>query len=156
MKRILVPIAIVVASVLLYPSGAGLFSQWERLPTLESTHEEGSGRRSLDSLRSAWRSISGRDTSMRTEVVVDPFRATSVAPEVVSHIRPSTDFGPPPPRLWKATGRVGERAAVLSHPDGRVLVVSVGQALDSATVVGIGPGGVDLEDRGGKFTLRIP
>ena len=44
----------------------------------------------------------------------------------------------------------------IAHPDGRVVVVSQGQAIDSASVVGIGPGGVELEDRGGRFTLRIP
>jgi len=63
---------------------------------------------------------------------------------------------PPPPRIWRATGRVGERAALLSSPDGRILVVNDGMRVDSAVVVSIGNGGVVLEDRAGRFVLRIP
>jgi hypothetical protein len=51
---------------------------------------------------------------------------------------------------------VGERAAVLSNPDGRVLVVAAGAQVDSATVVSIGVEGVSLEDRAGRFVLRLP
>lgn len=69
---------------------------------------------------------------------------------------PSTFGAPPPPRIWRATGRVGERAAVLTALDGRILVVSDGSSVDSATVVSIGNDGVVLEDRAGRFNLRIP
>lgn len=68
----------------------------------------------------------------------------------------STDHVQPPPRPWKATGRVGERAAVLTATDGRILVVKGGTQVDSAIVVSIGNDGVVLEDRGGRFLLRIP
>jgi hypothetical protein len=63
---------------------------------------------------------------------------------------------PLPPRPWMATGRVGQRAAVLTATDGRILVVSDGSRVDSAVVVSIGSDGVVLEDRGGRFVLRIP
>ena len=63
---------------------------------------------------------------------------------------------PPPPRPWSATGRVGQRAAVLTSTDGRSLVVSDGTRVDSAVVVSIGAEGVTLEDRGGRFVLRLP
>lgn len=91
-----------------------------------------------------------------TAPVPDPFRsAPAPPPRDPAPVR--TDLGvPPPPRLWHATGRVGERAAVLGHPDGRVLVVVCGTRVDSAAVVSIGADGVVLEDRVGRFVLHLP
>jgi len=88
--------------------------------------------------------------------VSDPFRS-EINPPSAAAAGSRSDLGvPPPPRPWKATGRVGERAAVLAHPDGRVLVVSPGSMVDSSRVVSIGSTGIVLEDRAGQFTLRIP
>jgi len=86
----------------------------------------------------------------------DPF-GSPPAHDPVPRSSVRTDLGvPPPPRPWKATGRVGERAAVLSHPDGRVLVVVSGTPVDSASVVSIGTDGVVLEDRAGRFVIKLP
>lgn len=63
--------------------------------------------------------------------------------------------GPVPSRPWKVTGLVGARAAVLVKPDGTSRVVSLGQRIDSATVVGISAAGVELEDRGGRYLLKV-
>lgn len=63
--------------------------------------------------------------------------------------------GPAPTRPWKVTGLVGARAAVLVKPDGTSRVVSVGQRIDSAMVVGISAAGVELEDRGGRYLLKV-
>lgn len=85
----------------------------------------------------------------------DPF-ALSVAPVVVhtGADRPRAT-GPAPARPWQVTGLVGRRAAVLVRSDGSSVVVSVGQELDSARVVGISSAGVELEDRGGRFLLKV-
>lgn len=86
----------------------------------------------------------------------DPFGLPAAREPVVRSVA-RTDLGvPPPPRPWKATGRVGERAAVLSNPDGRVLVVASGARVDSASVVSIGTDGVVLEDRAGRFVIKLP
>lgn len=85
----------------------------------------------------------------------DPF-ALSVAPVAVNAgaDRPRVT-GPAPARPWRVTGLVGRRAAVLVRSDGSSVVVSVGQELDSARVVGISSAGVELEDRGGRFLLKV-
>jgi hypothetical protein len=79
-----------------------------------------------------------------------PLEPASAKPTAIGSLEP------PPPRPWSATGRVGQRAAVLTATDGRILVVSDGSRVDSAVVVSIGTDGVVLEDRGGRFVLRIP
>ncbi|HNY31110.1 MAG TPA: hypothetical protein PKO15_09495 [Fibrobacteria bacterium] len=155
MRRIVIPVALVASSVVLFPSGEGLLARWKQMPSLALAASEDARLRTVDSLRLQWNPAADVDTSDRTDSVVDPFRLSS-AQGSTAKPRRSVELGPPPPRLWKATGRVGERAAVLSHPDGRVQVVSVGQVIDSASVVGIGTSGVELEDRGGRFILRIP
>lgn len=89
-------------------------------------------------------------------VPTDPF---GLPPEPVASSRRTTSTSGgahPPPRPWRATGRVGERAAVLTSTDGRILIVKSGSSVDSATVVSIGNEGVILEDRGGRFILDIP
>ena len=63
--------------------------------------------------------------------------------------------GVAPSRPWKVTGLVGARAAVLVKPDGSSVVVSVGQRVDSATVVGISAAGVEIEDREGRYLLKV-
>ncbi|MBK8801046.1 MAG: hypothetical protein IPN71_03130 [Fibrobacteres bacterium] len=157
MRRFLAPLAVVCAAFLLYPAPDGLMGRWKRLPALEPVSAGGQTNLAIDTLRRDWATFVQQDTSLRTESVADPFRmAQAQSEEPRSKVRDPSSLGPPPERLWKATGRVGERAAVLSHPDGRVVVVAVGQAFDSASVVAIGPGGVELEDRGGRFVLRIP
>jgi hypothetical protein len=95
------------------------------------------------------------DSASDNASVSDPFRTE--APPFVQAAGPRSDLGvPPPPRPWRVTGRVGERAAVLAHPDGRVLVVSTGGLVDSSRVVSIGAQGIVLEDRAGQYTLKIP
>lgn len=156
MRRLMVPVVLVGAAFFLYPSGEGLTARWKRLPSLSVVDDAIPKNLAIDTLRREWGQLSKQDTVARTQAVADPFRLASAESDAPKTPRTASPAGPPPPRLWKATGRVGERAAVLSHPDGRVLVVAIGQAIDSASVVGIGPGGVELEDRGGRFTLRIP
>ncbi|MBK9576367.1 MAG: hypothetical protein IPK50_00565 [Fibrobacterota bacterium] len=156
MRRIVVPLALVGAAFFLFPSGEGLTARWKRLPSLSLASDALPKNLAIDTLRGEWAHLSQQDTVARTQPVADPFRLASAESDAPKAVRTASPSGPPPPRLWKATGRVGERAAVVSHPDGRVLVVTIGQAIDSASVVGIGPGGVELEDRGGKFVLRIP
>lgn len=88
----------------------------------------------------------------------DPFAlAAAPAPRAAARGGSSTgSVGPAPSRPWKVTGLVGRRAAVLVRPDGRSMVVKVGERLDSATVVGISPEGVELQDRSGRFLLKVP
>ena len=88
--------------------------------------------------------------------VSDPFRSEAPPPSAPAAGSRSNIGVPAPPRPWKVTGRVGELAAVLANPDGRVLVVSPGASVDSSRVVSIGTSGVVLEDRAGQFTLKIP
>jgi len=95
-------------------------------------------------------------TSADSIPVSDPFRSEAPPPSAAGAGSRSDLGGPPPPRPWKVTGRVGERAAVLAHPDGRVLVVSPGAVVDSSRVISIGTSGIVLEDRAGQYTLRIP
>jgi hypothetical protein len=88
----------------------------------------------------------------------DPFSLAAVAP-VNAPPRPSgagIPSGPAPSRPWKVTGLVGQRAAVLVRADGRSMVVKLGERLDSATVVGISQEGVELQDRSGRFLLKVP
>lgn len=85
----------------------------------------------------------------------DPF-ALSAAPKASGGpALPVRAPGPAPSRPWHVTGLVGRRAAVLVKSDGSSVVVSVGQDLDSARVVGISSAGVELEDRGGRFLLKV-
>lgn len=125
-------------------------------------------------LRQRWAPGSSATGPARTDSVirsVDLAAPDTSFPETDSAYRPDDPFGlaslpsapaaagpvaPPPPRPWTATGKVGQRAAVLTATDGRILVVSDGSRVDSAVVVSIGPEGVTLEDRGGRFVLRIP
>ena len=86
----------------------------------------------------------------------DPF-ALANAPKVSGGRSPAPArvAGPTPSRPWRVTGLVGRRAAVLVKSDGSSVVVSIGQELDSARVVGISSAGVELEDRGGRFLLKV-
>lgn len=94
-------------------------------------------------------------TPSTAPVPPDPF-ALATAPPATSTVVPGARAqGPAPTRPWKVTGLVGRRAAVLVLPDGQSVVVSVGQTLDSARVVGISGAGVELEDRGGRFLLKV-
>lgn len=83
----------------------------------------------------------------------DPFALAPIAeaPRVAAPAKRE----PGPKRPWKVTGLVGDRAAVLVRPDGSSMVVSVGQRIDSAVVVGISPAGVEIEDRGGRVLLKV-
>lgn len=87
--------------------------------------------------------------------VPDPFALEPVVAIPPSHAIASRPVGAPPPRPWRATGLVGRRAAVLVGPHETSVVVSVGQRIDSAVVVGISDAGVELEDRGGRFLLKV-
>lgn len=85
----------------------------------------------------------------------DPF-ALAAAPVAAAQAGPGPRAsGPAPARPWQVTGLVGRRAAVLVRSDGSSVVVSVGQSLDSARVVAISSAGVELEDRGGRFLLKV-
>jgi hypothetical protein len=85
-------------------------------------------------------------------VAPDPFALAAAPPPRPAASAPS---GPAPARPWSVTGLVGARAAVLVRPDGTSKVVTVGERIDSAVVVGISSSGVELEDRGGRFHLKV-
>jgi len=87
--------------------------------------------------------------------VPDPFALESVVAIPSGRVVAARPVGAPPPRPWRATGLVGRRAAVLVGPNETSVVVSVGQRIDSALVVGISDAGVELEDRGGRFLLKV-
>jgi len=99
-------------------------------------------------------SIESATPPRRDTLAPDPF---ALAPIPVASARPgpSRPSGPAPSRPWVVTGLVGARAAVLMKPDGSSAVVSVGQRIDSAVVVGISAAGVELEDRGGRVILKV-
>lgn len=96
------------------------------------------------------------DSLPASPAVADPF-ALSAAPKPSGRPVPGAArvSGPAPSRPWRVTGLVGRRAAVLVKSDGSSVVVSIGQELDSAKVVGISSAGVELEDRGGRFLLKV-
>lgn len=85
----------------------------------------------------------------------DPFALASAPAPARASAGPARVSGPTPSRPWSVTGLVGRRAAVLVRSDGSSVVVSVGQSLDSATVVGISSAGVELQDRAGRFLLKV-
>lgn len=139
----------------LFPSSEGLSASWSRAWSAGASASAAAAPKdetiAFGSLRED--SVLSGDTLP----VRDPFRAEAAPPSLPAAAGSRSDLGvPPPPRPWKVTGRVGERAAVLSHPDGRILVVSPGTTVDSSRVVSIGNAGVVLEDRAGQFTLKIP
>lgn len=90
----------------------------------------------------------------RDTLAPDPF-ALAPIPDASARPAVSRPSGPAPSRPWVVTGLVGARAAVLTRPDGSSAVVSVGQRIDSAVVVGISAAGVELEDRGGRVLLKV-
>jgi len=99
--------------------------------------------------------IHGLDQGQNANSAPDPFALAQVPTQSLG---PAIAAGPveqPPARPWTLTGLVGKRAAVLSRPDGSSTVVSLGQKIDSATIVGISQAGVELEDRGGRFLLKV-
>jgi len=139
----------------LFPADLPLSQRWARaIAVAPSPTTRADSSQRLDSSLLFGKLDSPRDTGATP---ADPFglppEPTPQGPRVTAEVGPIL---PPPPRIWKATGRVGIRAALLSSPDGRILVVSDGMKVDSATVVSIGNGGVTLEDRAGRFVLRIP
>ncbi|MEN9306888.1 MAG: hypothetical protein RL173_820 [Fibrobacterota bacterium] len=155
MKPWIPGVAGVLLVLALFPTDESLSQRWSRAfePTPSAaSHPDSVVRLEADLVDGEIGSA--RDTSTPP---ADPF---GLPPEPKSGaIRAASPDGPqrpPPPRIWRATGRVGERAALLSAPDGRILVVNDGMRVDSAVVVSIGNGGVTLEDRAGRFVLRIP
>lgn len=60
---------------------------------------------------------------------------------------------PPPPRNFVLKGTVGSDVATIANNAGQKLIVKVGDAVDSAVVLSIGPNKVVLKDRAGKFEL---
>lgn len=86
----------------------------------------------------------------------DPFDLGTPAPRRPQASRPPVAPVDLPHRPWTITGLVGTRAAVLRLSSGASVVVTVGQEIDGATVVGISGAGVELEDRGGRFVLKAP
>lgn len=138
------------AVFLLFPTRGSVPQRWATAAAKTGATSTDSVIR-IDDLAAPDTSFAEFDSSTRA---TDPFGL----PPIAASSRPST-IGPaipPPPRPWTATGRVGQRAAVLTAFDGRILVVSDGSRVDSAVVVSIGTDGVVLEDRGGRFVLRIP
>ncbi len=138
----------------LFPKDSPLSSRWTK--ALEIHGESGSIPDSAAPLDSSL--LSGSLAAPIDSLVVpaDPF---GLPPEPTAPSRRVSSIPGdvhPPSRPWRATGRVGERAAVLTSSDGRILVVKSGSSVDSATVVSIGKDGVILEDRGGRFILDIP
>jgi hypothetical protein len=147
--------ACAIAVIALFPSDRSLSDRWTKaVATMDPVGTTADSSMSLDAELIAEHAVAPRDTNT---LPADPF---GLPPEPVAQTtRPAEALGPalpPPPRIWKATGRVGERAALLSSPDGRILVVKDGMVVDSAKVVSIGNGGVTLEDRAGRFVLQLP
>jgi hypothetical protein len=138
----------------IFPSSEGLATAWSRAWSAGNTKPATAD---PEDERLVWAPL--RATSVEatdTAPVSDPFHSEA-APSPAPASGSRSDLGvPPPPRPWRATGRVGERAAVLTNPDGRVLVVSDGAMVDSSRVISIGTTGIVLEDRAGQFTLKIP
>ena len=140
----------------LFPKDVPLSEKWRK--ALEIHQVSGNGSDSSQPLDSSLLtgSVQAPGPSDSLVAPADPF---GLPPQPEASPRrasaPSSDLHPPP-RPWRATGRVGERAAVLTSTDGRILVVKSGSTVDSATVVSIGKEGVILEDRGGRFILDIP
>lgn len=137
----------------MFPSSRDLASAWAEAWSAGGVRLD---LRSTDGILAFGTLPQGTGTPTDTGPVPDPFRTDEPAQPVRMPVARTGLGVPPPPRAWQVTGRVGERAAVLANPDGRVLVVSVGSAVDSSRVVSIGGSGVVLEDRAGQFTLKIP
>lgn len=137
--------------VLLYPARTPLRDRWKAMsPAAQETDR-------TDSVV-AWAAWLDQDsTVVSTDTALPPSDPFGLPPAPIAP--PATGIGlegPLPLRTWAATGRVGQRAAVLTASDGRILVISNGSRVDSAVVVSIGAEGVTLEDRGGRFVLQIP
>lgn len=146
MRRFAGPLALVVAFVAL--------SRW--VPSGSSCPSDPHGGSSAASLLpDVSPAMAGSAPAPRRDTLApDPF---ALAPIPVASSRPvsSRPSGPMPSRPWVVTGLVGARAAVLMKPDGSSTVVSIGQRIDSAVVVGISAAGVELEDRGGRVLLKV-
>jgi len=134
-----------------FPSDIPLSQRWSAAATLPSRTLRTDSVIHVAVLAAPDTSFPESDAVLRVE---DPFGLPPVP--VSSNPAAIGPIQPLPPRPWMATGRVGQRAAVLTATDGRILVVSDGSRVDSAAVVSIGSDGVVLEDRGGRFVLRIP
>lgn len=150
MRSWILGLAAAVAVFVLFPTENSIPGRWAAATSTTAEIRTDSVT-TFDDLAALDTSFAELDSTSRA---TDPFglppasaasKPTSIGPAV-----------PAPPRPWTATGRVGQRAAVLTATDGRILVVSDGSRVDSALVVSIGPDGVVLEDRGGRFVLRIP
>lgn len=154
MKSWIPGLAAAVAVFALFPTDSKLSDKWSK--ALEIHAASGSAPDSTTPLDSSLLSGSFEPTDDTLAIPADPF-GLPPAPAATPRRTGSAPIGvQPPPRPWRATGRVGERAAVLTSNDGRILVVKSGSSVDSATVVSIGNDGVVLEDRGGRFILHIP
>lgn len=156
MKRWIPGLASVVAVAFLFPSEQPLSTTWSSLIQRSPGNEARTD--SVKRVDPAFLDLSISAPESDSMVAPnDPFGLPPEVPNPPSRAPgPVVSDAPPPPRVWHATGRVGERAAVLTSMDGRILVVSGGSRVDSATVVSIGNDGVILEDRAGRFNLRIP
>ncbi len=135
------------ATLYLFPTDLPLSARWTP-PTTAANK--------TDAVTHAWSFAASDTASVSVDSLPtppDPFGL----PASETPVRTAPTAGStPPPRPWTATGRVGQRAALLTSADGRILVVSDGARVDSAVVVSIGSEGVTLEDRGGRFVLRLP
>lgn len=156
MKRWLPGLVSVVFVVAVFPGDKPLSATWSSL-----IQGGGGTKHKTDSVKRVdsgllYAPLSAREPDSFV-VPADPFglppEPSNSAPRFSGPVVPDAA---PPPRIWRSTGRVGERAAVLTAADGRILVVSGGSRVDSATVISIGNDGVVLEDRAGRFNLRIP
>lgn len=155
MRRHLPGILIAVLISFFFPSETGVAERWGTLLHASTTaRTDSAGHRLAPILLPG-----DGDSNIASDTlpVPDPFRRVN-GPVAVPHVESRTNLGvPPPPRQWKATGRVGERMAVLTHVDGHAtLVVGIGTPVDSAVVRGISSLGVELEDRAGRFVLKMP
>ncbi len=154
MKPWISGVAAAAAVFVLFPTDAPLPDKWSK--ALEIHAASGSESDSTTPLDSSLLAGSFATPTDSLAIPTDPF-GLPTAPVATPRRESSIPSGvQPPPRPWRATGRVGERAAVLTSNDGRILVVKSGSSVDSATVVSIGNDGVVLEDRGGRFILHIP
>lgn len=146
MKRFAGPIALIVSFL--------FFGRWfpsQRIcPEIAGAYSASEAGLPDASLAGVGSAVAARPDS----IVPDPF-ALAPIPEAAPSSAIARPSGPAPSRPWTVTGLVGARAAVLMKPDGSSTVVSVGQRIDSAVVVGISADGVELEDRGGRILLKV-
>ena len=89
--------------------------------------------------------------SQNKEPINDPFR--SYHPKPLISATSAIPKGQPPFRNFLLSGTIGNSVATISNQKGKKIIVKVGDAVDSATVIFIEPNKVSLQDRAGNFEI---